>query len=97
MRSDLQKQPTPGAVIFFIFSLLILFLRSAPAQSVILQLPPDDRQMITALLGPGVVGKALPSKPINETSIYFPLRDAASIYHVKAGPNAGKTQTLGVA
>jgi len=70
---------------------------SAEAQDVILQLPADDKQTITAQLGPGVVGKALPSKAIEDVSIYFPLHDAASIYQVIAGPNAGRVQTLGLA
>jgi hypothetical protein len=69
---------------------------TAQAQAVVLQLPPDDQQIITAQLGPGVVGKALASKPIDDASIYFPLQDTASLYQVIAGPDAGKTQTLGV-
>lgn len=35
---------------------------AAPA----LPLPEKDRAEITALLGPGVVGKALPSEPISD-------------------------------
>jgi hypothetical protein len=69
---------------------------TAHAQAVVLRLPPDDQQIITAQLGPGVVGKALASKPIDDALIYFPLQDAASIYQAISGPNAGKTQTLGV-
>lgn len=52
--------------------------------------------MIEAQLGPGVVGKALPSKQIDDVSIYFPLQEMASVYQVKTGPNAGKSQTLGL-
>jgi hypothetical protein len=38
---------------------------------VILPLPAEDQQKIDALLGPGIVGKALPSKPIQDASVYF--------------------------
>ena len=43
----------------------ILLLGSQPvrADGVVLQLPPEDQQALTAKLGPGVVGKALPSNP----------------------------------
>jgi hypothetical protein len=53
--------------------------------------------MITTQLGQGVVGEALPSRPIEDASIYFPLRDAALIYEMVGEPNAGKTQTLDLA
>ena len=61
-----------------------------------LPLPPADQQLITAKLG-SIVGKALPSKPIEDVSVYFPLQEKATNYQVTAGPNAGKTQTLGLA
>jgi hypothetical protein len=63
----------------------------------VLQLPPADQQKITAQLGPGVVGIALPSEPISDPSIFFPLRNSALTYQVTAGPNAGNTQSLGLA
>lgn len=44
-----------------------------------------------------MLGKALPSKPIEDVSNYFPLHDTAAIYQVVAGPNAGEAQTLGLA
>jgi hypothetical protein len=76
---------------------LLLASQSVHAQGVVLPLPPEDQQMINAQLGPGVVGKALPSTSITDVSVYFPLQEKASIYHVTAGPNAGNMQTLGVA
>ena len=96
MRPDQLGQRRPAALISCILGLLTVLSCSAHAQSVVLQLPPDDQQMITAQLGPSVVGKAVPSKPIDDTSIYFPLHDSASIYQVMAGPNVGKTQALGL-
>ncbi len=67
---------------------------SARAQGVVLPLPPEDQQKITAKLGPGVVGNALPSRPIDEVSVYFPLQDKSANFQVTAGPKAGNTQTL---
>jgi hypothetical protein len=61
-----------------------------------LPLPPDDRQVITTMLGAGVVGPALPSGPIDDVSLYFPLTERTSSFRVTSGPNAGKTQSLGV-
>ncbi len=69
--------------------------RGHRALVVVLPLPPDDQQKITAQLGPGVVGNALPSKTIQDPSVYFPLQDKALTYQVTGGPNSG-TQTLGL-
>ena len=71
--------------------------RSAGADGVALPLPPDDQQETTARLGSGVVGKALPSKPIDDPSVYFPLREKAQTYQVTTGSKAGSTQVLHVA
>jgi hypothetical protein len=76
---------------------MLIVAGSARAQGVILPLPPEDQQNITAKLGPGVVGNALPSKPIDDVSLYFPLQDRTATYQVTAGPKTGNTQTLGLA
>lgn len=76
--------------------ILLLALGSAGAQGVVLPLPAEDQQKITAELGPAVVGKALPSTPIQDVSVYFPLRERAHTFQVTSGPNAGNTQTLGL-
>jgi hypothetical protein len=77
----------------------ILLLGSQPARAddIVLQLPPEDQQAISAKLGPSVVGNALPSKPIQDPSVYFPLQDKALIYQVTSGSNAGNMQTLSLA
>src|ERR1700732_2126960 len=75
---------------------LLLASGSARAQGVVLPLPPQDQQNITAQLGPNVVGAALPSNPINDPSIYFPLQQKSQQFQVVAGPNAGTVQTLGL-
>ena len=67
------------------------------ADGVVLPLPAEDQQELSARLGAGVVGQALPSTPITDPSIYFPLQDRAGSYQVTAGSHAGNTQTLKVA
>jgi len=67
------------------------------AQGVILPLSPEDLQMIITKLGSGVVGKALPSTTIDDVSVHFPLDERAAVYQVTSGPNAGKSQKLGLA
>jgi len=68
----------------------------ACADGPVIPLPAADQQRISALLGPGVVGKALPSSPIDDPSAYFPLQNRELRYQVTAGKNAGKTQVLGL-
>jgi len=74
--------------------LALSIARVSEAQGPVLPLPPEDQQEITRLLGPGVVGQALPSQPIGEASSYFPLEERASVFRVTSGSNAGKQQTL---
>src|ERR1039458_4837519 len=85
-----------GKFVTISLGLLLLASGSARAQGVVLPLPPEDQQNITAQLGPGVVGIALPSQPIADPSVYFPLQEKSQEYQVVAGPHAGTTQTLGL-
>jgi hypothetical protein len=87
----------PLSQAIFAIGVLLLASQSVRAQGIVLPLPAEDQQMINSQLGPNVVGKALPSRPIESASAYFPLEEKASVYHVTAGPNAGNVQTLGVA
>jgi hypothetical protein len=66
------------------------------AQDGVLPLPREDQQEIAARLGPGVVGQALPSNPVADPSIYFPLQDRVLTYQVTTGRNTGSIQTLKV-
>jgi hypothetical protein len=75
---------------------LMLAAGLARADNAVLPLSSEDQQMINAKLG-SIVGKALPSKPIGDVSVYFPLQEKAANYQVTAGPNAGNTQRLGLA
>jgi hypothetical protein len=63
----------------------------------VLPLPPEDQQELTARLGAGVVGQALPSSPIADITQYFPLQERTPAYLVTAGKNTGSLQTLKVA
>src|SRR4030095_15807905 len=63
----------------------------AHAQGGVLPLPPDDRQVIAAKLGPAVVGAARPSETILDASAYFPLQPKTFPFQVTAGKNAGNT------
>jgi hypothetical protein len=77
---------------------LVVFALARPAVAAeVLPLPAEDQQMISTLLGPNVVGKALPSEPIADASVYFPLVERTHVYNVTSGKNAGKQQTLRVA
>jgi hypothetical protein len=91
---------TSGKRLRILVSILLEVLSAtsglARAQGVILPLPSTDQQKITHYLGPGVVGAALPSQPIQDVAIYFPLQAKAMTYQVTSGPNKGKMQTLGI-
>jgi hypothetical protein len=76
---------------------LLVASGSSRAQGVILPLSSEDQQIITTKLGSGVVGKALPSATIEDVSVYFPLEERTAVYQVTSGPNAGKSQKLGLA
>jgi len=74
------------------------FAGSALAQNApVMPLPPEDATVITKLLGAGVVGKPLPSAPIQDSSSYFPLEERSMTYQVTSGANVGNMQTLPVA
>jgi hypothetical protein len=77
-------------------AILPLWSMTARAQGIVLPLSPEDQQRITAKLGPGVIGNALPSTQITDSSSYFPLRDRALTYQVTAGSKAGTVETLGL-
>lgn len=80
-----------------VLSIFLMLVSNARAQGVVLQMPAEDQQTINNLLGPGVVGAAMPSNPLGDTSAYFPLQERTPIYQVTSGTHAGNTQTLAVA
>jgi hypothetical protein len=80
-------------------ALLLALALAGPAFAAdgpVLPLPAEDQQTIASLLGPNVVGKALPSLPITDASVYFPLVEKTTVFNVTSGKNAGTQQTLRV-
>jgi hypothetical protein len=74
----------------------ILCASTAFAQGVVLPLPAEDTQRLNTMLGPGVVGSPVPSKPLSDGNTYFPLQNKTLTYQVTSGKNAGNTQALTV-
>lgn len=72
-------------------------VRAWAEEGTVLPLPAEDQAVINKLLGPGVVGQALPSSPLQDVSLYFPLQERTLSYKVTSGENAGATQMLPVA
>ena len=70
--------------------------RGGAADGGVLPLPAADEREITKHLGAGVVGQALPSKPIDDPLVYFPLQERTVNYQITAGEHAGNTQTMRV-
>src|SRR5215472_12786333 len=93
----LSEQRIFVRIVIVLLVALLLASGLSRAQGVILPLSPEDLQMIITKLGSGVVGKALPSTTIDDVSVYFPLAERAAVYQVTSGPNAGKSQKLGLA
>jgi len=77
-------------------ALFIAGAGTASAQGVALPLPPEDSQKINAMLGPGVVGNPVPSRPLGNGTSCFPLQGKALTYQVTSGKNAGNMQTLSI-
>jgi hypothetical protein len=96
MKANLNILNTSRTLVAVALGVLLIASGSARADGVVLLRPLDDQQEITAELGASVVGYALPNKPIGDASTYFLLQEKAAIYQVTAGPNSGKTQTLGL-
>jgi hypothetical protein len=92
----MEKGIAMRTIVTATLSLLLVASGSARAQGVVLPLPPEDQQNISAQLGPGVVGAALPSNTITDPSVYFPLEQKSQQFQVVAGPHAGTVQTLGL-
>lgn len=74
----------------------ILSASTAFAQGVVLPLPAEDTQRINTMLGPGVLGSPVPSKPLTDGNTYFPLQNKTLTYQVTSGKNVGNTQALTV-
>jgi len=76
--------------------LLALGQTAAAADGVVLPLPAKDKEEIVKVLGPNIVGQALPSQAITDASVLFPLKEKTAVFHVTSGDKAGTKQTLRV-
>jgi hypothetical protein len=84
----------PGGTLVATLCFIVLTSTITRAEHVVLPLPPDDRQIIIKQLGEGVVGDAVPSKPIDDPSALFPFHHKSLTYRFTSGRNTGKSQTL---
>jgi hypothetical protein len=77
---------------------LAIIFSAAPAraQGPVLPLSAADQQELTTYLGAGVVGAALPSEPLHDVGLYFPLQERTVTFLVTSGPKTGTTQSLGL-
>jgi len=62
----------------------------------VLPLPTEDQQEIATHLGSDIVGQALPSLPITDPLVYFPLQERSAEFLVTSGKNTGKKHVLTV-
>ena len=62
-----------------------------PVSGKIIELETEDREAL-AILGKGVMGKALPAKPIADTARLMPLKEGKWTYRVLAGDHKGSNQ-----
>jgi len=67
-----------------------------PSSGVALELTKSDREAL-AILGEGVVGKALPAVPLHDTAQVMPLREGEWVYRITAGANKGTRQQVAIA
>lgn len=63
-----------------------------PATGQPIQLPQADRSAIEALLGQGVVGAAVPGKPLPNAPNVFPIQDRTWTYRIVGGEQKGTTE-----
>jgi hypothetical protein len=68
----LQRPNALAIIVIMLMGAVPMVSGPACAQGVVLPPSPEDQQMLTTKLGSGVVGKPLPSTPIEDVSIYSP-------------------------
>ena len=81
------------AIILMVFSSPV-FCEDSSAGTV-LELKKSDRDAL-ALLGGGVVGKALPAFPLHDTAGLMPLREGKWVYRITAGAHEGTRQEASI-
>jgi len=66
-----------------------------PSSGAVVELKKSDSDAL-AILGEGVVGKALPALPLHETAGLMPLREGKWVYRITAGTNQGTRQQVAI-
>ncbi len=83
--------------VMFLITVALLGLSSQAHGDVsagrVVKLPEKDRQAL-AILGQGVVGKALPALPLNGTVRLIPLQKGEWVYRLTAGAHMGARQNV---
>lgn len=95
----LEKVCRPGFLFLVMVLLGSMSIVGAPLKTYgedsvpgkIIELQAEDREAL-AILGKGVVGKALPAKPITDTAKLMPLNEGKWTYRVLAGDHKGTNQ-----
>ena len=94
----LEKVCRPGFLILVMIFLGSMSIVGAPWKAYgdsvsgkIIKLQAEDREAL-AILGKGVVGKALPAKPITDTARLMPLNEGKWTYRVLVGDHKGTNQ-----
>jgi hypothetical protein len=71
-----ERHPMPSARTLFAAALFLGIAAMPVAHAAdagkVIPLAPDDKKQLDSLLGPGVVGEALPSQPLQAASYYLP-------------------------
>jgi len=66
-----------------------------PVAGPVVALDKSDSEVL-AILGEGVVGKALPASPLRDTAGLMPLREGKWVYRITAGSNEGTRQEAAI-
>jgi hypothetical protein len=64
--------------------------RSGPVRAI----PDEDRAIVEAHLGPGVLGAPVPAPKIDDPARFFALAPADRLYRIVSGENAGELQSV---
>ena len=94
----LEKICRPGLLIMVMIFFGSIYIGGALSRAYggsvsgkIIELKAEDKKAL-AILGKGVVGKALPAKPIADTARLMPLKEGKWTYRVLAGDHKGTNQ-----
>jgi hypothetical protein len=85
------KRRASGATLLTALFLAVTAIGGAE-EDLTLDLSAEDRAALTALLGEGVIGKAVAARAIEKPVAWYPLDDRVLSYEITGGRGAGSTQ-----